>query len=150
MLDELSKEALPGFVNAVMLKRLGQPEEIAQGILFLASDQSSFITASSLKMDGGYSTFVWERKQDAYDPVHAALWESEVIGACSNLSLKSNKTTTSTSYADKAELSRRDMEETLSRLRWHSSQIEWLHRLRSSLLSGKDIEVPNQDGRKKP
>ncbi len=35
--------------------RIAKPEEIAHGILFLASDESSFVTGSSLVIDGGYS-----------------------------------------------------------------------------------------------
>ena len=37
----------------IPLGRLGQPEDIAYGALFLASDESSFITASELVIDGG-------------------------------------------------------------------------------------------------
>lgn len=40
-----------------MLGRLGQPEEIASGILFLASEESAFVTGTSLKVDGGWSRF---------------------------------------------------------------------------------------------
>jgi NAD(P)-dependent dehydrogenase (short-subunit alcohol dehydrogenase family) len=37
----------------VPLKRLGQPEEIARGALFLASDDSSFMNGATLVIDGG-------------------------------------------------------------------------------------------------
>jgi NAD(P)-dependent dehydrogenase (short-subunit alcohol dehydrogenase family) len=35
--------------------RIGQPREVAYAILFLASDEASFITGASLMVDGGYS-----------------------------------------------------------------------------------------------
>ena len=37
------------------LGRFGQPEEIAYGVLYLASDESSFVTGSELVIDGGWT-----------------------------------------------------------------------------------------------
>jgi NAD(P)-dependent dehydrogenase (short-subunit alcohol dehydrogenase family) len=41
-------------VAATPMKRFGRPREIAYGILFLASDESSYITGADLAIDGGY------------------------------------------------------------------------------------------------
>jgi NAD(P)-dependent dehydrogenase (short-subunit alcohol dehydrogenase family) len=37
------------------LKRVGQPREVAYPILFLASEEASYITGASLMIDGGYT-----------------------------------------------------------------------------------------------
>jgi NAD(P)-dependent dehydrogenase (short-subunit alcohol dehydrogenase family) len=42
-------------VRQVPLGRLGEPEEVAQAIVYLASDESRFVTASELKIDAGIS-----------------------------------------------------------------------------------------------
>ena len=39
------------------LGRLGQPEEIAAGVVFLASDESRFMTGADLLIDGGYTAW---------------------------------------------------------------------------------------------
>ena len=41
------------FGEETLLKRMGEPVEIANGILFLASDEASFITGAHLVIDGG-------------------------------------------------------------------------------------------------
>jgi NAD(P)-dependent dehydrogenase (short-subunit alcohol dehydrogenase family) len=40
--------------DLVPMRRYGTPEEIADGILFLASDQASYITGHTLAIDGGF------------------------------------------------------------------------------------------------
>src|SRR3989442_8359669 len=37
------------------LGRVGQPEEIAAAILYLASDEAAFVTGGALPVDGGYT-----------------------------------------------------------------------------------------------
>ncbi|MGI9284658.1 MAG: SDR family NAD(P)-dependent oxidoreductase [Pseudomonadales bacterium] len=45
---------LEDLANMHALKRLGQPSEIAMAAVFLVSDESSFVTGTSLLVDGGY------------------------------------------------------------------------------------------------
>ena len=37
------------------LRRIGQPVEVAYGVLFLASDEASFVTGTELVIDGGFT-----------------------------------------------------------------------------------------------
>ena len=41
-------------VSRIPLGRYGEPEDVAYGVLFLASDESSFMTGSELVIDGGW------------------------------------------------------------------------------------------------
>ncbi|HWO95447.1 MAG TPA: SDR family NAD(P)-dependent oxidoreductase [Bacillus sp. (in: firmicutes)] len=52
IIPEESKQALAA---ATPMKRLGKAEEMAKAVLFMASDDSSFMTGNSLIVDGGYT-----------------------------------------------------------------------------------------------
>lgn len=49
------KELIESFRQQTPLKRIAEPDEIAKAILFLASDDASYITGEILVVDGGYS-----------------------------------------------------------------------------------------------
>ncbi|NQX80997.1 MAG: SDR family oxidoreductase [Flavobacteriaceae bacterium] len=53
----MEEDQLKGFaeamINKIPLKRFGKPEEVASLVVFLASDESSFITGSEYNIDGG-------------------------------------------------------------------------------------------------
>ena len=53
ILKTVPQELLDKFAGQTMLGRLGEPEEIAKSALFLASDDSSYITGHTLSVNGG-------------------------------------------------------------------------------------------------
>ncbi len=52
---EVRAGALEEWIRRHPLKRAAEPEEVAAGMLFLASDEASFVTGTGLVIDGGYT-----------------------------------------------------------------------------------------------
>ena len=55
LLKEIPAEAKAELASLHPMGRLGRPEEVARTVLFLASDDASFVTGASLLVDGGYT-----------------------------------------------------------------------------------------------
>jgi 3-oxoacyl-[acyl-carrier protein] reductase len=53
MVQQMPEKILEGMVARTPLARMGQPIDIANAYLFLASDEASFITGVTLRVDGG-------------------------------------------------------------------------------------------------
>lgn len=53
MTKSIPKEVLQKTLARICMKRVGEPEEIANTALFLASEQASYITGQVIKVDGG-------------------------------------------------------------------------------------------------
>ncbi len=53
MTDELDERLLNSMLDAVPISRLGQPEDIAAAVSFLASDEASYITGAVIPVNGG-------------------------------------------------------------------------------------------------
>ena len=53
-LTTVAGSAAQRLIASVPLGRMGRPEEIAAGVLFLASPDASYITGATLDIDGGY------------------------------------------------------------------------------------------------
>jgi 2-hydroxycyclohexanecarboxyl-CoA dehydrogenase len=52
---ELGERLRQGMIDATALRRIGQPEEVAAAITFLACDDASFVTGQTINVSGGLS-----------------------------------------------------------------------------------------------
>ncbi len=53
-LNTAEGSAAPQLIASVPLGRMGRPEEVAAGVLLLASPGASYVTGATLDIDGGY------------------------------------------------------------------------------------------------
>ena len=53
MTDQLPEELKQGMLTQIPLAKLGQPEDIAKAVAFLASDDANYMTGQTLNIDGG-------------------------------------------------------------------------------------------------
>ncbi|KAB2954445.1 3-oxoacyl-[acyl-carrier-protein] reductase [Heliorestis acidaminivorans] len=53
MTDKLPEELRNNMIQAIPLSRFGQPEDVANVVVFLASEQSAYITGQTINVDGG-------------------------------------------------------------------------------------------------
>jgi 3-oxoacyl-[acyl-carrier protein] reductase len=54
MSAQWSEQKRKSIIEAIPLKRLGKPEDVAEAVLFLASDKANFITGEILDVNGGF------------------------------------------------------------------------------------------------
>jgi len=72
----ITADAVPGYAEAnarvIPFGRLARPDEVMQAVLFLASDESSYITGSEIVVDCGYTSIALARVRRQLQREHAA------------------------------------------------------------------------------
>ncbi|MNH44976.1 3-oxoacyl-[acyl-carrier-protein] reductase FabG [compost metagenome] len=53
MTEQLPEDIKQGMLTQIPLAKLGQPEDIAKAVAFLASDDANYMTGQTLHIDGG-------------------------------------------------------------------------------------------------
>ena len=59
-----AKEFFDQFANRIPLRRVGQPEDVAAAVAFLASNDARHITGTTLLIDGGQTLQSWSNAPD--------------------------------------------------------------------------------------
>ena len=69
--ERQENELRKGAASLHALRRVGEPEEIARAALWLASDDSSFVTGQALAVDGGVTARrPWGKMAEFHRPAH--------------------------------------------------------------------------------
>jgi NAD(P)-dependent dehydrogenase (short-subunit alcohol dehydrogenase family) len=55
MMDDMDNDTVAWVVSQTSAGQTGRPEDIAAGAVYLASDESAFVTGAELRIDGGYT-----------------------------------------------------------------------------------------------
>lgn len=51
---QMPEEAMKAIMAGIPLKRIGKPEEVSAAVVFLASEEASYVTGSTIYVDGGW------------------------------------------------------------------------------------------------